>query len=97
MRLALLQSLTCEVCDQNLDDRRRHTTRIATKLFGAAAYAVCPCCGQEVAPQHQTGAYRRRAREHLAGERPAERPGLTLYARRGKDGFQWVYREARRR
>lgn len=94
MRLALLQSLTCEVCEQNLDDRRRFVTQINANLFGAAAYAVCPCCGQEV--ENQTGAYRRRAREHLAGERPDERPGLTLYARRGKDGFQWVYREARR-
>jgi hypothetical protein len=94
VNLALQLTLTCSVCEQNLDSEKRRATLITANLFGAGLFAVCPCCGQR--PANDTWAYRRRAREHMAGERPGERPGLKLYARRAGSTFQWVYREARR-
>ena len=39
---------TCTVCDQTRDEERATATKVEFLLFGAARYAVCPMCFQEV-------------------------------------------------
>lgn len=93
LSLQLCHSLACDVCEQNRDEEAARAVAIDTTLFGAVHYAICPCCSQR-APHQFDRAYRQRVREFLAGERPEERPGLRLYARRSSNGeFRWVYRE----
>jgi hypothetical protein len=56
MNLRQLQVQHCGLCEQIIDSDKRDKTLKATELFGAAAYAVCPCCRQQVDRQIQTNA-----------------------------------------
>ena len=62
-RLAQVQQ--CSVCKQYIDDEHFHATQEVRIVFGAAAYAVCPCCQQDV-PDHKGRTYRRRADKWIA-------------------------------
>jgi hypothetical protein len=41
-----IQALECKLCGSLIDDERVRSTRVGVTLFGAKAYAVCPCCLQ---------------------------------------------------
>jgi hypothetical protein len=60
-----VQVQICSVCKQYIDDEHFHATQEVKIVFGAAAYAVCPCCGQSVI-DHTHKPYRRRADKWIA-------------------------------
>lgn len=46
-RLTLTLALECPVCKRYRDEDLAKDTAVLTALYGAKAYAICPCCGQE--------------------------------------------------
>lgn len=64
MGMSLRLAQTCSVCRQEIDRQVQQDVAVAVKLFGAAGYAVCPCCRQEVR-DHTEPKYRRRVRRYL--------------------------------
>lgn len=87
MGMSLRLQLNCIVCEHPHDDKA-----VEVALFGAVPFALCPRCHMKASDPFDV-AYRRRAREFLAGERPPEREGFKLYARRQAGGCVWIYRE----
>lgn len=61
MRLQLRYELECGVCKQAAFGSGNPDAAVEIALFGHAAFAVCPCCRQEVV-NHRDKNYRRRAR-----------------------------------
>lgn len=45
---SLSLELQCSVCRNYIDSLGVDDTQVQAKLFGAAKYAVCSCCGQEI-------------------------------------------------
>lgn|SRR5574341_769635 len=78
----------CPICEQPAGPQAPAPVRVSTE--------VCPRCGREPRRFYDR-AYRRRAREFMAGPRPPARPGLDLHARRIWSGrgasYQWIYKE----
>jgi NAD-dependent SIR2 family protein deacetylase len=61
-QLLQIQTFECTVCKQLYNEERIRDTIQAKTLVGAAAYAVCPCCHQQVsAKTMKNRAYRKRA------------------------------------
>jgi uncharacterized protein YlaI len=54
MNLRQLQIQHCGLCEQIIDIDKRKSTMKATELFGVAAYAICPCCCQQIDRQTQS-------------------------------------------
>lgn len=46
MRLRLLQTLVCKICQRDIVGEERRTTAINVMLFGHTRFALC-FCGQE--------------------------------------------------
>ena len=60
MSFRLTFELLCKVCEQEITRKKQGDTAACVALFGAARYAVCPCCRQEV-KEHDDEEYRSRA------------------------------------
>jgi hypothetical protein len=57
----------CSVCGQRITRAARNDAAVKATLFGALAYALCACCGQEVSDStFKSRAYRRRADRWVA-------------------------------
>lgn len=44
--LVQIQAQECSLCKEFIDNEKAANTRVELVLFGAKAYAVCPCCLQ---------------------------------------------------
>ena len=63
--ISIRQTLKCSVCEQLMDGEAANAMDVIVTLFGARAFAVCPCCRQEVT-RFRDRYYRRRARAWVA-------------------------------
>jgi hypothetical protein len=58
MGMRQLAMMECGFCLQLMHSERQSSTELDVVLFGAAPYAVCPKCYQEVPKEHQTQSYK---------------------------------------
>lgn len=95
-RMELRLAFDCAVCEQMRIEDAVDEARVEAAIFDAVGFSICPACQMKVSRPFDP-AYRRRCREHMAGERPDDRDGFTLYARRNSNGeYHWVYKEVTR-
>lgn len=79
MRLGMLSAMTCSVCDQLVDPERQHVETGEVVLFGAARFAWCVECHQEV-PRPWSTEYKRRWRRAARPE-AVRQPGAVAQLR----------------
>ena len=63
MAPSLRQTIECTCCRQEIDDEKQQTGRLGFMLYGAAPYAICVLCHQEVPKEKQHRHYKARYRK----------------------------------